>query len=87
MVAVSPPRLTAAPLLRTRCRSSPRGRCYSRPGVTPCTLQLPYRARDFCLPAVVCLPLSTRLPASTHGTVSVSCFPHYHERTELRRVS
>uniref|UniRef100_A0AAV2JSL7 Uncharacterized protein n=1 Tax=Knipowitschia caucasica TaxID=637954 RepID=A0AAV2JSL7_KNICA len=74
MVAVSPPRLTAGPLLRTCCRSSPRGRCCSRPGVTPCTLQLPYRARDFCL-----LPLSTRLPASTHGCDSV---PH-----ELHRVS
>uniref|UniRef100_A0AAV2MJ43 Uncharacterized protein n=1 Tax=Knipowitschia caucasica TaxID=637954 RepID=A0AAV2MJ43_KNICA len=68
MVAVSPPRLTAGPLLRTRCRSSPSLRCCSRPGVTPRTLPLPYRERDFCLPAVVCLPLSTLLPASTHGS-------------------
>uniref|UniRef100_A0AAV2JQD1 Uncharacterized protein n=1 Tax=Knipowitschia caucasica TaxID=637954 RepID=A0AAV2JQD1_KNICA len=62
---------TAAPLLRTRCRSSPRGRCAR--GQAPRTLPLPCRERDFCLPAVVCClcpPVS--LPPLTSGSVGVS---------------
>uniref|UniRef100_A0AAV2ISZ9 Uncharacterized protein n=1 Tax=Knipowitschia caucasica TaxID=637954 RepID=A0AAV2ISZ9_KNICA len=57
---------TAGPLLWTRCRSSPRGRCCSRPGVTPRTLRFhTENGTSVCLPLSACRCPPFSLPPLT----------------------
>uniref|UniRef100_A0AAV2M217 Coatomer alpha subunit C-terminal domain-containing protein n=1 Tax=Knipowitschia caucasica TaxID=637954 RepID=A0AAV2M217_KNICA len=75
MVAVSPPRLLSCGLAAARLPVAAAAR-----GQAPRTLPLPYRERDFCLPAVVCClcpPFSLPPLTLLHDQVGVVDYAPY----------